>query len=815
MSRPLLPVAVSYAAGVVLAACLELPLTGLFLLASVLGLGFLVSDRFRPPLLAALFAAAGMTLLTARTVVLSPLEVRAVLGEEPRLATLRGRLTETPSIRVYQDRSGVERERSMATLAVEAVQEPEGWRAVRGEVLVSTKGVPDETFFAGRRVEVQGVLQRPARAAAPGLFDYRAHLRWKGVHRQLVVDSPVDWSVADPEGETPRRPLADRFLAWARTRLAAGMPADESVRLLWAMTLGWRTALTDEVAAPFMRTGTMHIFAISGLHIAMITGILVAVLRVLQLPRAWCGGVVIPLIWAYTAATGWQASAVRASIMMSVVVLGWSLRRPGDLLNSLSASALIILLADPRQLFQASFQLSFFVVLSLALLAPRFQSWAEAWGRTDPLLPEELMPRWRRWLTVPLSWLRLNLSVSVAAWLGSVPLVAHYFHLVTPVGLLANLVVVPMAGLALMSCLGALACGTWLPTAGGWFSHAAWFWMTGMVWVCERLSAWPGAFAWVASPGAVGLVLAYLLLLGVGSGWLLMAGRRRGIAVALALAVIGWSARGLVPGRATEITLLPARGGGAQWVDAPGWRRDLLIDGGDESDVGFLTEPFLRARGIDRLPRWVVTHGDVRHVGGWQTIMAGFAPDEIVTGGGDFRSPAYRQLTAELGRRPDRWRRVGVGDEVVGWSVFQAGEGAVLRADDGALVLEAEWGGTRVLMLSDLGGAGQEEWRARGNLGRVDLVVAGVPSDGEPLNESLLAILEPQVVILHDSLLPAGSRADDRLLRRLSREGRTVLRVSDTGAVTIRLARGRWEVRGMEGTLARGESVHGSPAGAR
>ena len=273
---------------------------------------------------------------------------------------------------------------------------------------------------------------------------------------------------------------------------------------------------------------------------------------------------------------------------------------------------------------------------------------------------------------------------------------------------------------------------------------------------------------------------------------------------------MGWSARGWVPGRVTEITLLPARGGGAQWVDAPGWRQDMLIDGGDESDVGFLTEPFLRSRGIDRLQRWVVTHGDVRHIGGWQTFMTGFAPKQIVTGRGDFRSPGYRQLTAELGRLPDRWRRVDVGDDVAGWNVLQAGEGAVRRADDGALVLEGEWGGTRVLMLSDLGGAGQEEWRTWGKLGRVDLVVAGVPSDGEPLNESLLAILEPQVVILHDSLLPVGSKADDRLMRRLSREGRTVLRVSDTGAVIIRLARGRWEVRGMEGTLATGEAVHGS-----
>src|SRR6266516_4293447 len=82
----------------------------------------------------------------------------------------------------------------------------------------------------------------------------------------------------------------------------------------------------------------MHIFAISGLHIALIAGILVSLLRVLQIPRGLCGWMVIPLIWFYTAATGWQSSAIRSTIMMSVIIAGWAIKRPSDLLNSLAAA---------------------------------------------------------------------------------------------------------------------------------------------------------------------------------------------------------------------------------------------------------------------------------------------------------------------------------------------------------------------------------------------------------------------------------------------------------------------------------------------
>src|SRR5262249_50136851 len=141
-----------------------------------------------------------------------------------------------------------------------------------------------------------------------------------------------------------------------------------------------------------------HIFAISGLHIAFIAAILVSLLRVLRMARSWCGGVVIPLIWFYTAATGWQPSAIRSTIMMTIIIGGWALRRPTDLLNSLATAGFVILLLDPQQLFGASFQLSFFVVLSIALLHPPLQRLQARWLQNDPFLPPGEVPRWKRWL---------------------------------------------------------------------------------------------------------------------------------------------------------------------------------------------------------------------------------------------------------------------------------------------------------------------------------------------------------------------------------------------------------------------------------
>src|SRR5208283_3541326 len=179
---------------------------------------------------------------------------------------------------------------------------------------------------------------------------------------------------------------------------------------------------------------------------------------------------------------------------------GWALKRPGDLINSLAAAAFIILLWEPRQLFEASFQLSFFVVLVIALMLPPLNKISDRLWQSDPLLPAELLPRWRHALIATLRMLSRYFALSFAAWVGSIPLAARYFHLFSPVSTPANIVAVPLGTLALMSNLGALICGTWLPWLTALFNHSAWFFMVAMTWVSEMSTKIPGAFFYVPEP---------------------------------------------------------------------------------------------------------------------------------------------------------------------------------------------------------------------------------------------------------------------------------------------------------------------------
>lgn len=800
MKHPLLPVALCYTAGIVLADRLELPLALTLTWAVVVGVAALVWDRASGWLLGLLLVLAGAINGTLATAVLSPFDLRRVLGDRTEPASIRGRLCETPTQRVYERREQ-EALRTVALVEVESVRLGRGsWGPGVGRVIVSTPGALAPEYFGGQVVQVSGVLGPPPGPLAPGLFDYAAYLRQRGVYYQLQVQSSADWQVC----EGPRRsrpPWSDRFNAWARATLARGLPAqDEPLELLWAMTLGWRTGLSDEVATPFMRSGTMHVFAISGLHVALVAGILLAVLRLVRLPRTLCGLAVVPLLWGYTAATGWQASATRATVMMSLVLLGWALRRPTDLLNSLAAAALLILLWDPRQLFQAGFQLSFGVVLSLAVFGPVFRQIRERLLAPDPLLPPELRPWWKRWLGTGLGWLGQGLTTSLAAWVGSAPLIATYFHLFTPVNLLANLVVVPLAAAALASSLGSVVVGAWCPPCGELFNHSAWLWMSLVQRSSELAAGLPGAWCFVPSPGLPGLALYYATLACLVTGWLRQPRVRWGAGAALAGLALVCLVQQLGRRSATQVTILPLDGGHAVFVSGKGTGGSWLIDCGDERAVRRVTGPFLAAQGVNRVQRLVLTHGDQRHIGGTEVLLEQFAVNQILINPVPFRSPSYRALRQRYGPAADRLRTVSRGQPVGPWTVLHPGdEEPFSQADDNATVLLGEFGGVRLLLVSDLGTQGQDRLLRHNPDLQADIVVSGLPVQGEPLADGLLERIRPQLIVIADSLRPATARAGLRLRTRLARQPVPVIYTAETGAVSLELRGGRWRAAALNG----------------
>ena len=517
------------------------------------------------------------------------------------------------------------------------------------------------------------------------------------------------------------------------------------------------------------------------------------------MPRGASGLVVIPLIWFYTAATGWQASAIRSTVMMSIVITGWALERPSHLINSLAAAGLIILIWDPAQLYQAGFQLSFFVVLGIALLVPPLESARARLLRPDPLLPPELRPRWKRWLDLPLRAVSASLATSLAAWLGSTPLIAWYFCMVTPGSLLANVFIVPLSSLALMSSLGSLVCGDWLPLATELFNHGSWFWMTLMVKLSEWFAGFPGAYFYVPQPSLVFSAGYYLVVGGVLSG-IVFTQRWRKWSCAGALAVaVGWLAWAWAGRDAIRLTILPIRGGAA-FLDEPGSRRDLLVDCGDADAFQWALKPFLRSQGVNRLSSLLLTHGDVAHAGSAELVRNQFRIREIFASSAPFRSKVYRDLIADLQRMSAGFRQVVRSDKVGRWTLLHpSAEDRFPQGANNAMAMRCELHGAQVLLLSDLGRLGQRALLGREPHLQTDIMIAGLTTNGDALGDALVRAANPRILIVACSDFPASSAPSRKLRDRLAGLGIPVIYTSDSGAAVLTFRPDGWTLRTMDG----------------
>jgi competence protein ComEC len=799
MKRPLVPVALFYVGGILIAGLVSLPPMLLLAVSLTLGLLTLAWRAGRLPLLCLLVVLAGLTNTTLQTAIISPNDLRLLLGEEPQIVTLRGTLREAPVQRVFE-RDEEESWRTLARIEVTALRpNKKRWQPATGRLAVTTRGMLSTNVFAGQTVEVTGVVGPPRIAAAEGTFDYRAYLREKGIYYHLQAASENDWQVIS---SPPQPPLADRFREWGRQALALGLPAeDESLRLEWALTLGWKTAMTEQVSEAFVQAATYHIFAVDGLRMAIIFGIFYGLMRTFGMPRAVCGLLLLPVIWFYTALTGWPASAIRATVMLTIVILGWILKRPSDLLNSLFAAALIILVWEPRQLFQAGFQLSFFVVLCMILTMPILRTLGGRLTASDPLLPAELQPWWRRNLRAPAHYAGDILLTSFAAWVGSVPLVACYFHILTPVSTFANLVAVPACMLVLICNFSSLLLAGWFPGAAVLFNHAGWFLMEFIRVSSHWFASWPCAFFYVPEPSFFTIATYYVTLLALMTGWLFRP-KLRIWRIATLAAVIGVCAWSIWQERSvTRLTILPAHGGMAVFFDPPGTRNDFLIDCGATNSVEGVTKPFLRGQGINRLAALVLTHGDLRHVGGAQMLTNLFAVEQLCASPVRFRSPVYKRILEEWGDKPEKLRTVSRSDQIGPWTVLHPeAEDRFSQADDSALVLYGTVGKARVLLLSDLGKPGQRVLIQRNGDLRTDILVTGLPTQNEAACDELLDVVQPRVMVIADSDLPASERASPKLHERLERRGVPVIYTRSAGATTIEWRGKGWELRTRNGT---------------
>lgn len=355
-------------------------------------------------------------------------------------------------------------------------------------------------FSAIRRISVPA--QRSGRFLIRGVLEvlpqptdgtgFNAYLANLGI-RQQISRAHLMRQVAPP-GRWPA------FCARTENRLEAilsrGLDAHAGIRSIYiGMLLGEKAVLSPEQENAFLRSGTFHVFSISGLHVGVIALALHSLGLILRAPRRPATVVTLALLWLYVQITGANTPALRALFMIACFLSAKTFRLPGNALAALAASALITLLLDPLQLFSSGFQMSYSVVCALILMgAPLTERWQAHWH------PFRLRPRpeWRWWHKL-IDWSGRKAVGAIAgcwtAFLASTAAGIGFFGLFSPGSFPANLLILPLASLAIIA--GFLSLLTGLISLGlisVLFNSAAALLIIGIDWLVRQGTDLPGMY---------------------------------------------------------------------------------------------------------------------------------------------------------------------------------------------------------------------------------------------------------------------------------------------------------------------------------
>ena len=342
---------------------------------------------------------------------------------------------------------------SLTPLSSDAVLVPAD--QVRGRILLQVPA--GSTYTYGDLLLVRGNLETPPEGSA---FSYREYLFHQGIYSSAQF---AQVRVLAHEQGSPFSAAIYRLRERSLQVLRQIFPEPESA-LLRGILLGDESGLSPELEEAYALTGTAHIIAISGFNMVILASLVTALFT--RRLGSWRGGMLAILVLAlYTVLVGASASVVRAAIMGSFSIIGASIRRRGNALNSLGVSVLLMVLFNPHLPWDVGFQLSVAATLGLALFAGPLQA------RLQRLLESRLDEETAKRFTGPLSEYFL---VTLAAQVFALPLIAFHFRQVSPLFLIANPLILPAQPAVMVLGLVAMVAGLLAPALGNVLAWAAW-----------------------------------------------------------------------------------------------------------------------------------------------------------------------------------------------------------------------------------------------------------------------------------------------------------------------------------------------------
>lgn len=420
----------------------------------------------------------------------------------------------------------------------------------------------------------------------------------------------------------------------------------DTLAFMKAVLTGERGELKGDKKKIFKRTGTAHMLAVSGLHVGMVGGLFILFLKFLRVPRKLLASAGILFILGYAAFTGGRPSSIRASVMFSVVLIGYLRGEKTKITDSLAIAAGVIAYSDPAAVFSGGFVLSFCAVVSIILITPV----------TDHFFMPRFLKKSSSIAKAPIRFILKSVSVSFAVWLGLLPLLAHYFALVSFASFFCNLLA--LSGLFILISSGIVlsffANFTFLEKASGlisWFIDKVYLFIQNALSVMAET---PFSWTYVTDSGPLFLTAYYALL---AAFLLFFAKTKRKSFIALVFVLLAgnllvWGACVRELPKEMRLTIFDVGKADASVLEFPGGEV-FLIDGGSgmKNHGEEVVAGYLRRKGVRVIDGVFLTHAHEDHMGGLFYVLRSFKVKKFFSGGIAPLETGDKELYAHLRKK--------------------------------------------------------------------------------------------------------------------------------------------------------------------
>jgi competence protein ComEC len=543
--------------------------------------------------------------------------------DDPRFAQLECSLEQTPRIEVPSPKElRALPPKQIGYARVRRIRGTSGWESASGRILLSIEQ-PNVALRAGQVIRLTGMLERPLAPGNPGEFDWAAWCRENRILTTFRVTHADGVQILEEHFPGPAVWLREK----TRHLLARGFTLDDEANhaLLRAFVLGDSDPQLRDLEDKLVRTGTVHLMSISGLHIAVVGGLVLLIGRLLRVtPRtALYAALAVVLLYAMVALPSWPGW--RSILLFAGATVGIAGRRWANSLHMLGLSVAAVLFIQPSDLGNGGFQVSLAAVLGLILFSNRVTSGFWLWWRgPDPILPGDIPhSAWRNVWFIPTRFFLGALIASLVAWAMVMPLIAYHFGQMNLWSVAAGVGLLPLTAVALVAGVAKIILTLLWPSGAHLWAIASVQPILLLQHAIDALDKLPGASIQMARPEIWSIAAYYALLLLAfvpfhwkPARWLFRVGPVATCAWML-LPSIPAHTNVATPGAAgLRITLLSIGAGQCCVVEPSPGRVDLFDVGSSTiSDVmDAVLEPYLRDQACFGVEGIYLSHGDFDHI---------------------------------------------------------------------------------------------------------------------------------------------------------------------------------------------------------